>query len=156
VRHLLHSVDDYVRGDDDAGARERRPAHIPYRVPASPRKAEKRVPDEAPVALPPTYADLERFAATWALPTFAERRARRDASSIGELRELYAALQPRVEAILADLDRVPLAGLSPGERRLLNLCLALADVALSIEKYDAPGPPNAPDMHFELDTSALD
>ena len=53
--------------------------------------------------------------------------------------------------------RGALQSLSPGERRLLNLCLALTDVALSIEKYDAPGPPNAPEnVHFGLDTSALD
>jgi hypothetical protein len=107
-------------------------------------------------ALPERYADLERFCATWAMPTFGERRARRDASTLEELREFYDALQPRLEEVLSYLDRLPLASLPPGERRLLNLCLALADVALSIEKYDAPRPPNAGQVHFILDTSALD
>jgi hypothetical protein len=112
---------------------------------------------EQPVpGLPSRYADLERFCARWARPTFGERRAQRQAASIEELREFYHALQPRVEEVLGYLDRFPLRSMPAAERRLLNLCLALADVALSIEKYNAPGPPNTDAGAFATDTSALD
>jgi hypothetical protein len=58
--------------------------------------------------------------------------------------------------MLAHLDALPLAALPQSERRLLDLCLALADVSLAVEKYRAPFLPDAPySTKFEVDTSEL-
>lgn len=107
--------------------------------------------------LPARYADLERFCAAWALETSRERHLRRVSSTMEELRDFYGAMQPRVEEILAYLDGQAAAPLPPADQRLLLLCLALADVALAIEKYRSPTLPDAPfSTKFDTDTTALD
>ena len=55
-------------------------------------------------ALPVEFADLERFAERWSLPTEAERWSQRHACSIEDMRELYEAMFPRVDAMLAHCD----------------------------------------------------
>ncbi len=87
--------------------------------------------------LPEEFADLERFI-DWSLPTERERNARRLASSIEEIKELYQAMVPRTEAILEYLDRFELGKLPEREQRLLNLTLALAEVANAVELYKNP------------------
>ena len=66
--------------------------------------------------LPPEFADLEGFAPRWCLRTEPERWAERHASSIEEMRELYDAVFPRVEAIYAYLDRFPLDSSARGRQ----------------------------------------
>jgi hypothetical protein len=87
--------------------------------------------------LPDQFADLERFS-DWGLPTERERNARRLASSMEEIREFYDAMVPRTEPILEYLDRFELGKLPEREQRLLNLTLALAEVANAVELYKNP------------------
>lgn len=106
--------------------------------------------------LPVKYADLERFCADWALETTHERHLKRAASSMEELQAFYAAIAPRAGEIIDYLNTFPLDALPAPERRLLNLCLALADVSLVVEKYKVPLLPDAPySTKFRTDTSAL-
>lgn len=106
--------------------------------------------------LPEPFADLEQFRERWALATTQERHRRRAASSMPELEAFYAAAAPRLEAALAFLDRKPIDALDASERQLLNLCLALADVALAVEKYRVPLLPDAVhSTRFEVDTADL-
>jgi hypothetical protein len=73
-----------------------------------------------------------------------------------ELQRFYDVMAPRVESALAYLDRVPLDQLGPVDRRLLDLCLSLTEVALAVEKYKTPLLAEAPySMTFEIDTRAL-
>jgi hypothetical protein len=107
-------------------------------------------------ALPARFAALEPFCAKWTLSTTAERHRQRVSCTMGELRAFYDAMTPRMEEILAYLDGFPLERLPPPERRLLDLCLALADVSLAIEKYGAPMLPDTPyTTGFATDTTAL-
>jgi hypothetical protein len=107
-------------------------------------------------ALPEPFVDLEPYAARWALPTTQERHRLRCASSLDELQAVYSAVAPRLEAMLEHLDGFAPQDLPPPQRRLLDLCLALADVSLAVEKYRAPFLPDAPySTAFEVDTSEL-
>jgi hypothetical protein len=68
--------------------------------------------------LPESFSDLEQFAARWALPTENERHARRQASTMAELRSFYDAVLPRIDAIFAYLNDFPLDGRLPSHSPL--------------------------------------
>lgn len=84
--------------------------------------------------LPEGFAELEPFVA-WSLETEPERSAKRQASSIEELRALYEAILPRTEEIFAYLDKFPLDAMPDDARRLFLLTLSLAEVAPAIELF---------------------
>lgn len=88
-------------------------------------------------SLPSGYEDLEPFAERWAVPGTAARDALRGASTAEERAALYAAVKDRVPAVLAELDRKPLAELDEREQRLLNLLLSFAQVTLAVEMMGA-------------------
>lgn len=88
---------------------------------------------QLPPSLPPAYAALEPFAAEWALPTTAQRAARRGSSSEAERQALYDAVMPIAAQALAELDGKPLASLDAGEKRLLDLLLSFSHVSLAVE-----------------------
>ena len=87
----------------------------------------------ADAKLPDGFAALEAFVPTWASATSAERARRRLDSTDAERAAFHAAVQPLVAAALERLDQKPLASLDADEERLLNLLLAFAHVAMSIE-----------------------
>jgi hypothetical protein len=87
--------------------------------------------------LPDDFADLEQFIA-WSLPTERERNAKRQASSMDEITKFYETLVPRTERILEYLDRFELGKLPAQEQRLLDLTLALAEIANAVELYKNP------------------
>ena len=88
--------------------------------------------------LPPGFAALEAFVATWVLPDAAARMARRQASTIAELTAFYQGMLTMGEAALAWLRDYDLGALPPEGERLLKLMLALAEVAPAVEWYDDP------------------
>ncbi len=83
--------------------------------------------------LPAGFEVLEPFVAVWALATTAERAARRSESSPEDRQAFFAAASPLLDSALALLDGKPLAALAPDERRLMDLMLSLAHVALAVE-----------------------
>ena len=87
---------------------------------------------------PEAFADLKGFLEKWALPTNAERYSVRSTCSMEELRAFYDAMVPRLEDLLAWLDRKPIDELEGADLQLLQLCLALSEVGLAIEVYNAP------------------
>lgn len=84
-------------------------------------------------SLPADFAVLEPFVERWALPTTAERAARRTASTPEERESFFAAAAPLLEGALDHLDGRPLDAFSAGEQRLMGLMLSLAHVALAME-----------------------
>ena len=83
LRHLHKTAGDYV-------ARTRRNVTAPARTgPVAPVGRVTAVTSQ----LPPDFADLEPFA-DWALPTEAERYAKRLASTMAELQAFYDAAFP--------------------------------------------------------------
>ena len=80
--------------------------------------------------LPAEFADLSRFADAWALPTEQERHRKRNATDLATVRALYAALLPRMDAMMTFLSRYPVEGFDtlPAEvRNLHNLALAFME-----------------------------
>lgn len=89
-------------------------------------------------ALPPDFAALAPWVETWVLPDAQARMARRQASTIADLRAFYTAMLPRGEAALAYLRGFALGALPPEGEALLKLMLALAEVAPAVEWYQDP------------------
>ncbi len=88
--------------------------------------------------LPPAFADLEPFAG-WSLATEAERVDKRIHASPAEIRAFYDAMAPRMPAVLAWLDALPLSALPADAERLLWLTWSMAEAAMATEKFDARG-----------------
>ena len=88
--------------------------------------------------LPAAFAELERFAPTWCLPTERERYTKRLDSTIGELRDFYDAALPRFEDAVKHLDGFPLGDLPGPERNLLHLVYSLIVVSLAVDMFDQP------------------
>ncbi|MEX5707770.1 hypothetical protein AB1484_05520 [Parafrankia sp. FMc6] len=88
--------------------------------------------------LPADFADLERFAATWCLPTEAERYERRLASTMPEMEAFYDALFPRIAEALAYCDKFALDALPDDARRLLELVHSVINVAMCVEIWHQP------------------
>jgi hypothetical protein len=92
----------------------------------------------AEALLPPAFAELEPFAATWCLATEPERWARRLQSSMAELRAFYDAFFPRAEEAIAWCDRFPLEDMPPDAERLLQLLHSLLVVSYAVEVWKQP------------------
>lgn len=91
--------------------------------------------------LPVEFADLEPFA-DWALPTEAERYAKRLSSNMGELQKFYDAVFPRLLDAASYLDEFPLDALPDDAYRLLQLCYSLINVSFPIEAWSQPKVPD--------------
>ena len=89
-------------------------------------------------SLPAGFETAEPFVADWVLPDAAARMAKRQASSMEDIRALYDTMLGLGEAALAHLRQFELGALPEPEERLLKLMLALAEVAPAIEWYDDP------------------
>ncbi len=83
---------------------------------------------------PEGFADLESLGA-WALVSEKARSRRRRECELAEIEAFYDAIMPRVPAILSYLQEYPLPALNEPQRRLLDLCLAFAEVAPFVEQY---------------------
>lgn len=88
--------------------------------------------------LPGGFADIARFAETWALPTEAARNARRRSSSMAELNVFYDAVLPRMRQIISHLNQFELATMPRPEQCLLDLALSFMEVAMSVEVFKEP------------------
>jgi hypothetical protein len=99
--------------------------------------------------LPAVFADLEIYAAAWALPTRDARYHHRVACSMAEVTAFYDAVRVRADEIVAYLDRMPLEALPDGDRPLLHLMLAWMDASRAVEVIGAP------DVHWGFDAARL-
>lgn len=84
--------------------------------------------------LPPEFADLEPFA-DWALPSEAERYAKRLATSMEEIQRFYDAAFPRLEDAAVYLEQLPLDDLPEDAQRLLRLCYSLINISFPVEAW---------------------
>jgi hypothetical protein len=84
--------------------------------------------------LPASFAELEPFA-DWALPSEADRYAKRIRSSMDELQTFYDAAFPRLEDGAEYLKGVALDGISDEDRNLLHLFEALVTVSFPVEVW---------------------
>lgn len=93
--------------------------------------------------LPDQFAELEPFAQRWCLATEAERWARRQASSIDEMQQLYEAVVPRYEELLTFIDRYPLDDLPDQARALLHLAESFVMVSFPVEVWNGSRIPDS-------------
>ena len=105
--------------------------------------------ESATSLLPEQFADLEKFAHDWGVPTEAERTNCRLRSSYSDTKAFHDAVLPRLDAIFEYLNGFSLDALPDNARRLLNLTFALAEVAPAIHFYKGEPPV------FALDVSRL-
>ena len=88
--------------------------------------------------LPPEFAELESYAATWCLATEPERWAQRLQSSMEELQAFYDAFFPRAEQAIAYCDGFPLDDMPADAERLLQLLYSLLMVSYAVEVWKQP------------------
>jgi hypothetical protein len=93
-------------------------------------------------ALPAAFAELEPFAG-WALPSEADRFAKRLATPMKELQAFYDAAFPRMEEGVDYLRSVALDGISEEDRNLLWLFASLVTVSFPVEVWRQPRVPDS-------------
>ena len=93
--------------------------------------------------LPVQFADLEPFVDSWAAESTSARHERRIASSDAEKRAFYDAVTPRLDEILAYLEKHPLAEIAGADLVLLRLALAAAQASLALDVIGRKEPEHA-------------
>ncbi len=88
--------------------------------------------------LPEAFRDLEPWLA-WSLATERERSAKRQSSTMEEIKAFYDVMLARMEAILPYLEQFPPDNVPLQTERLFYLTLSLAEVAPAAELYGQPG-----------------
>ena len=83
--------------------------------------------------LPAGYESLEPFADRFAVSGTAARAALRGDTTPEERAAFHAAASGLVGQALDQLDKKPLGALDAAEKRLLDLCLTFAHIALAVE-----------------------
>ena len=94
--------------------------------------------------LPNEFADLEVFS-DWILPTEAERYEKRLGSTMAEMQAFYDAALPRLEAIVAYGENVPLGEgqVSAEDHNLAYLAFSLITVSFPVEAWKQPHVPDS-------------
>jgi hypothetical protein len=95
--------------------------------------------------LPSDFADLEVFA-DWILPTEEERYTKRLASTMAEMQAFYDTAFPRLEAIMAHAENVPIGGdatVSDEDRNLAYLAFSLVTASFPVEAWKQPHVPDS-------------
>jgi hypothetical protein len=87
--------------------------------------------------LPPKFSELEPFVAHWAVRSMRERHRRRLGSSAHDRKAFYEAMTPRLNEAIEYLNGFPLHEMPDDAATLLELAMALMEVSLTQEVYDA-------------------
>ncbi len=95
------------------------------------------------VVLPAGFEDLLEFVPDWVHGSERARNAFRVRQPYPALQHFYAVMLPRLDAITAYLDELPLSALPRDAANLLELALMTMEVAPAIEYYQQPDVPNA-------------
>lgn len=104
--------------------------------------------------LPAGFEALEPFVAGWAIKGAASRARRRLESEEADRVAFFEAARPLLEPALARLDAKPLDQLDEAEKRLMDLMLAFAHVALAVEIQGDDEARHAKDARFLTITRA--
>ena len=87
--------------------------------------------------LPTQFQELEQWIA-WSLATEQERSAKRQASTMKDIKTFYDAMLTRMEEVLPYLDQFSVDALPEDATRLFYLMLSLAEVAPAVEQFGQP------------------
>ena len=95
--------------------------------------------------LPSAFAELERFADKWCLPTEPERGEARLATPMPQLHEFYHAFIPRFEEAIDYCDKFPLDDVPDDALNLLHLIYSMIMVSMAIEVFGQQKPTDSAD-----------
>jgi hypothetical protein len=104
--------------------------------------------------LPEGFEALAPFVAAWAIKGAGARATRRLDSAEAERVAFFEAAKPLLEPALAYLDKKPLDQFDASEKRLMDLMLSFAHVALAVETQGDDEPKHAKDARFLTITRA--
>jgi hypothetical protein len=99
--------------------------------------------------LPEEFADLEPWAAQWALPTRAERYDLRLSKTIDELGAFYDAVAARAEDAIGYLSGLDINALPEPALRLQQLLYSLILVSYAVNVFDQPRIPDSGSAFFD-------
>ena len=88
--------------------------------------------------LPEQFRGLEPLLDAWAIETEDARWRKRISSEMSEIRELYDAINPRLDEIVHYLNGFALDSLPEDARRLLALALSYIEVSPAVEVLGQP------------------
>ncbi|KEQ53550.1 hypothetical protein [Sphingobium chlorophenolicum] len=91
-------------------------------------------------ALPPGFEALEPFVAHWARDDFQARFITRYESSYEDIQAFYDAIMPMADRILQALEQTGLDDMPDAHRTLFKLLMALAHIAVAVERHRQPRP----------------
>ena len=100
--------------------------------------------------LPRAFSEYEPFAATWCLPTEAQRYAQRLASTMDDMQTFYDAFFPRAEEAIAYCEKFPLDDMPDDAERLLQLLYSLVMVSFPVEAWRQPHVPDSGAAYLDL------
>ena len=100
--------------------------------------------------LPPEFADLEPFAATWCLATEPERFAQRMAVPMDEMQKFYDAVTARADEALTYCDKFPLDDMPEDAKNLLHLLYSMVMVSFPIERWGQAHVPDTGAAYLDL------
>jgi hypothetical protein len=90
------------------------------------------------LVLPAGFEDLAPLL-DWNLPTMDERQDCRVGSTMEEIDAFYQAILPRMDDVLDHLAGIEMTDdMDPGSAALLNLSLALCEIAPAVEQFFEP------------------
>lgn len=98
--------------------------------------------------LPPAFAEYQRFADKWCLPTEPERWKARLETPMAEIREFYDAFSPRFEEVIDYCDKFPLDGLPEDALNLLHLIYSMVMVSMAVEIFGTQRPIDSADAEM--------
>lgn len=99
--------------------------------------------------LPAEFADLQRFS-DWILATEPERYAKRLASSMTEMQDLYDTAFPRLQAALDYCDKFEWDDLPDDARYLFHLLQSLVMVSFPVEVWKQPRVPDSGAAYLDV------
>lgn len=88
--------------------------------------------------LPEQFKGLDPLAREWALASESERNKKRRSSTMEEIRAFYQAVLPRMDQIVAYLNRYPLGEMPEDAERLFYLALSFMEVSPAVELFGEP------------------
>src|SRR5579864_5468890 len=92
--------------------------------------------------LPCGFESLEPFVSEWMLADAVARMAKRQSSTMQNIRRFYDAILPLGGNALQYLRDFQLGSLPPEGERLLKLMLSLAEIGPAVEWYNSPQVPD--------------
>ncbi|MFI6776349.1 MULTISPECIES: hypothetical protein [Nocardia] len=107
------------------------------------------MPETTEKALPAEFADLDRFS-DWILATEPERYAKRLASPMEEMQDLYDTVFPRLQAALDYCDKFEWSDLPDDARHLFHLLQSLVMVSFPIEVWKQPRVPDSGAAYLDV------